>query len=214
MIRFLTILFIQALLFTGLSASAQNTDFLMDERDGNVYLLAKFGDTWWMCQNLKYNIGEGDGCYNDDENNCMLRGRLYNQAAAIKACPEGYHLPGDDEWKALESYIGMDDEDLDNTANRISGTVGKILRMGGGIGFDADYAGMINPRGNSTHSGNRAYFWTSSEVERGKGWLRIIEKNNDGVGRRAMDNKHMLSIRCVKKAVAEPHKTIKETEKK
>ncbi|MCK5338204.1 MAG: hypothetical protein KAJ50_05310, partial [Bacteroidales bacterium] len=96
------------LLFSFLQVSAQDTDFFIDERDDNIYLVAKFNNLWWMCQNLKYDVGEGSGCYEDDETNCMLKGRLYNWEAAQKVCPEGYHLPDDDEWKSLEAYIGMD----------------------------------------------------------------------------------------------------------
>jgi len=183
---------------------AQNSDFVMDERDGNIYLVAKFNATWWMCQNLKYDIKEGTGCYEDDETNCMLKGRLYTQAAAQLACPEGYHLPSDDDWKALESYIGMQDDELNMTFNRNSGTVGKFLRMGGGLSFDADYVGMMNPKGNSSFEGSRAYFWTSSENEHGMGWIRIIDKNRDGVERQALDKNNKLTVRCVKEGVAEP----------
>jgi len=179
---------------------AQNSDFLMDERDGHIYLVAKFNDQWWMCQNLKYDAGEGSGCYEDDETNCMLKGRLYSWSAARQACPAGYHLPTDDEWKKLESYIGMNKDDLDKTFNRNSGTIGKFLRMSGGLGFDADYAGMINAKGSSSYKDIRSFFWTASEKDETYAWLRIIEKTKDGVERQTFDKKQKYSVRCIKAA--------------
>ena len=199
--------FFQSVLFTFLFiipviSISQNTDFIMDERDGNVYLIAKFNHTWWMCQNMKYDMGEGSDCYDQDETNCMLKGRLYDQATAKKECPEGYHLPSDNDWKELESYIGMSEDDLDKTHMRLSGDVGKYLRTGGGIGFDADLAGMINPRGSSSQSGEKAFFWTATQ-EDNYGWSRIISKQNDGVDRKAIDSRHKLSVRCIKYGVVE-----------
>jgi uncharacterized protein (TIGR02145 family) len=182
---------------------AQNTDFLVDDRDGNVYLVAKFNDTWWMCQNLKYDVGDGSACYDEDETNCMLSGRLYTWEAARKACPEGYHLPSDEEWKALEYYIGMDKEELDKKQGRTSGTVGKFLRSGGGLGFDAEFVGLMNPRRNSYYEGNRAYFWTSGEDENGMGWARILDRNHEGVDRDALMKEHFLAVRCIKAAEPE-----------
>ena len=34
-------------------------------------------------------------------------GVLYNWTAAKEACPEGWHLPSDAEWKELETFTGM-----------------------------------------------------------------------------------------------------------
>ncbi len=191
------------MLFSFLQVSAQDTDFFIDERDDNIYLVAKFNNLWWMCQNLKYDVGEGSGCYEDDETNCMLKGRLYNWEAAQKVCPEGYHLPDDDEWKSLEAYIGMDKDELDQQRNRNSGTVGKFLKIGGGLGFDADFIGMINAKGNSSYTGLNAYFWTATESDDTYAWTRVMYKSKGGVDRLASDKKTKYSVRCVKAAVAE-----------
>jgi uncharacterized protein (TIGR02145 family) len=188
-------------------ATSQNSDFLMDERDGNIYLVAKFNDTWWMCQNLKFDAGEGSICYENDETNCMLKGRLYNFESARRACPEGYHLPGDDEWKAMESYLGMNDKELDQNYNRNSGTVGKFLKMGGGLSFDADYVGMVNESGGGLFTDTRACFWTSTEDGDKYAWSRLIDKNKDGVDRIPGPKNNKLSVRCVKAAEPEEPKS-------
>lgn len=182
---------------------AQNSDFLMDERDGNIYLVARFNTLWWMCQNLKFDAGEGSSCYNEDETNCMLNGRMYDWSSAQRSCPEGYRLASDEDWQNLESYIGMEDSDLDKRYNRESGTVGRFLKPNGGLSFDAEYAGMMNPKGNSSYSGGRAFFWTSTEMDENMSWTRLIDKNRDGVERQPMTRDHKLSVRCVRDATPE-----------
>lgn len=61
----------------------------------------------------------GDGLeYQDGSNSKMVNcyetyGVLYNQPAALAACPVGWHLPTDEEWKTLEKYLGMSASDAD-----------------------------------------------------------------------------------------------------
>ena len=201
--RLSTFLFAITLGLSAYDVQAQNSDFLMDARDGNIYLVARFNNLWWMCQNLKFDAGSGASCYNDDETNCMLQGRLYDWASAQGACPEGYRLASDKDWQSMESYLGMDDEDLEKRYNRESGTIGKYLKPGGGLSFDAEYVGMINPKGNSSYTGIRAFFWTSTEMDENMAWIRLIDKARDGVERQPMAKTHKFSVRCVRDATPE-----------
>lgn len=187
----------------GMALNAQDSDFLMDERDGNIYLIMKFNKHIWMCQNLKFNVGDGASCYDDDEDNCLLKGRWYTYDAALKACPEGYRLPGDEDWKALESYLGMDQSDLDKRYNRNSGTIGNFLKMDGGVGFDAEFAGVVNPKGNDSYFDTQAYFWTSTEINETTSWARVLENGKPGVDRKMITKDYGLSVRCVKDAPEE-----------
>lgn len=187
-------------LFVLTPALAQETDFLIDERDNNIYLVMKFNDHWWMCQNLKYDAGEGSFCYDDDETNCLLKGRWYTYNTALKACPQGYRLPSDDEWKALEAFIGMDLSDLDQRFNRNSGRVGKFLKAGGGIGFDAEFAGVKNPTGRDSYIDTHAYFWTSSERDASSAWARVMQDSKEGIDRQIITKNYGLSVRCIKNA--------------
>lgn len=198
-------LFIVLILFTSFNylLSAQESDFLLDERDGNVYLVAKFGNLWWMCQNLKYDVEEGSKCYNDDENNCMLQGRFYNFEAAQKACPEGYRLPSDEDWMSLESYIGMNKSELTQKYMRMSGNVGKYLKPGGGFGFDAELVGIINPGNSSIKKDQQVIFWTSTRMNDGNVWVRSMTHDADGVNRTMVPVGYGLSVRCVKDAATQ-----------
>lgn len=181
-------------------AYAQDTDVLLDSRDGNIYLVLRFNNQWWMCQNLRYDAGPGSSCYEDDEINCMLAGRWYTWETAGKACPAGYRLPTDDDWKALESFLGMDKADLDKKYNRDSGTIGKFLKAGGGLGFDAEFAGVVNPHGNDSYFTTHAYFWTATEYDTSNGWARVMEKTKNGIDRQVITKNYGLTVRCVKDA--------------
>lgn len=79
---------------------------LTDSRDGKNYKWVKIGNQVWMAENLNYSSSSGSWCYDDQESNCNIYGRLYDGYSAKTACPAGWHLPSDSEWNALISFLG------------------------------------------------------------------------------------------------------------
>lgn len=106
---------------------------MTDPRDDEKYATVLIGNHWWMAENL--NVGtwvdtvtdpSDNGiiqkyCYNDDGTNCDTYGGMYlwnelmnyNPENKQGICPDGWHVPSDDDWKELEFAAGMPETDLD-----------------------------------------------------------------------------------------------------
>jgi uncharacterized protein (TIGR02145 family) len=130
--------------------------FLNDARNGKSYMTVKIGHQTWMAENLNYEIKESK-CYNDQPENCIKYGRLYNWSTAVGACPAGWHLPSETEWKILAEHV--------NNVNRLRAKTG--WNVAGGTD---DYGFAALP--GSGHSsmkrkldiiGYAGYWWSSSK---------------------------------------------------
>jgi len=94
---------------------AQQKGSFTDPRDKKTYKTVKIGEQVWMAQNLNYHGADGflGLCYGDEPakkikktDNCNKYGRLYDWNEAMKACPNGWNLPSDEEWQTLVDFVG------------------------------------------------------------------------------------------------------------
>jgi uncharacterized protein (TIGR02145 family) len=166
-----------------------------DPRDGNIYKTVKIGTQTWMAENLNYEC-EGSIIYDDYLPNAAKYGRLYAWEAAIKACPDGWHLPTNDEWQTLVNFVGCTElaEELKarhgwNDCNQKSGNGTDAYGFAAMPGGYCDY-------GNFCLAGSYGYWWTGSELSRyfAYGWLVSyrIGATYD------FDKLYGLSVRCLK----------------
>ncbi|MFC1558640.1 FISUMP domain-containing protein, partial [candidate division KSB1 bacterium] len=148
--------------------------------DGNVYQTVKIGNQRWMAENLKvthYRNGDpiplvtdglewetfyaGGYCnYNNDTSNVAVYGRLYNWYAATnyrKIAPEGWHLPTDDDWKELEMYLGISQQEVDKNGARGTDEGGK-LKESGYTHWNSPNTGATNESGFTALPGGFRYF--------------------------------------------------------
>ena len=96
------------------TGSLKGYDFLAsvpsftDSRDGLKYYYNNVGGKDWMIQNLAW-AGAGIA-YGNAEPLSDLLGRFYTWTEASAACPAGWHLPSNAEYKALaEAVAGKED---------------------------------------------------------------------------------------------------------
>ena len=102
-----SILFSLILLFVLPTYAVKPSNSYKDPRDKQKYRTIKVGSRLWLADNLNYKM-DGSFCYKDDESQCMAYGRLYTWDAAVNACPQGFHLPTDDDFQSLWQAAGAD----------------------------------------------------------------------------------------------------------
>jgi uncharacterized protein (TIGR02145 family) len=161
-------------------------DAFVDARDNRQYKIVKIGDQVWMTENLSYNPTEGSVCYDNISNNCDKFGRLYNWVAAKKVCPEGWHLPSNEEWDELIQYLGGDS------------ITGKRLTLEGDSRFAAIMSGYRHPDGRFRGLGAGAYFWAATESNNVYAWYYQVNTERSRVSQSIHSQKAYLAARCVK----------------
>ena len=134
----------------------------LDTRDGQVYRTVKIGSQTWMAQNLNYATPKST-CFKDDLGYCLIYGRLYYQEEALKACPEGWHLPSSDEWDELEEFAAAD-VGSENVGNSLKAVETWTREIGwdqfGFSGLASRYFGNVHICG-----GEHGVYWTSEQYE-------------------------------------------------
>lgn len=160
------------------------TGSFTDPRDGQVYKTVKLAERWWMAENFNYDTA-GSYCYNNDQSNCEIHGRLYILSTARMAAPNGWHLPTDNEWRTLEAYLGIPDDELFSSGFR-GVNAGYLLSDEEGVGFNAKYSGYVSLRWNVRFYSIKvsAYFWTSSyDQSQAQYWVRQLAPHTGGIER-------------------------------
>ena len=183
---------------------AQSLGFFVDDRDGRTYetvtylLVDENNDEYemtWMAENLSHQTKDSF-CYDDYESNCEIAGRLYNWHDAMKACPVGWHLPSDDEWKTLViQYGGM------NTAAVHLRSSSDIWKRDGNRTNKSLFSAM--PYGYKYKNSYcclylNASFWSSSEKDSTYAWDWNLVTNWKKVSHSDAHKIDMFnSVRCV-----------------
>jgi len=205
------------------SSSTTVTDY-----DGNVYNTVTIGTQTWMKENLKTThyrngilISDGTGIgnysgqntpnyyfnYNDNISNVTIYGRLYTWFAATDVnsiCPNGWHLPSNDEFKVLSDYLGGD-----NVSGGKMKTTGTI-QLGSGLWSDPN-TGATNssefsvlPSGDRDESGvfvnlaDAGYFWSSTQNDISGSWRCNFWCSSAICYRVVSPKKTGFSVRCIK----------------
>lgn len=181
-----------------------------DTRYNDDYKWVKIGSQIWMAENLNYKSSYGSWCLEDDESNCSTYGRLYNWEAAKNVCPKGWHLPSDEEWKELETVLGMSISQINKTSFRGKDEGGKLKETGfthwlspnkgstNESGFSALPVGYRLSNGEYHSVGKCAIFWTSTEHLSGFARNRELYYSRSDIYRDKSNKTYGFSVRCIK----------------
>lgn len=199
---------------------------------GQTYHTILIGSQCWFKENL--NIGTPIHPLNNQQDNgiiekycaggdtvyCKKYGGLYQWGEVMAydttsgsrgICPEGWHIPDDEEWKLLQGTVDSKYGYPNSVWNGHSWSgqdVGKRLKSweswshnGHGIdlyGFKAIPAAIRTSSG--IVGGYHTYFWTStiSAIEEDKAAYRRLVDESDGIYRNYADKKYGFSVRCLR----------------
>ncbi len=184
---------------------------IISDHDGNTYQTVKIGKQVWMRENLKTKKYPDEtpieGLYS--LSNDYFFGAHYNWQAATRCmlvssdvCPDGWHIPSDEEWQELFSCIGIPADQFSNI-----GLLGKdqarMLKAAGSgywkdkeiknsTGFSVLPAGICSEEENSGCL--RTAFWTSTPYIF-YGFMEGSEKIMRG---KSQTGRCGFSVRCIK----------------
>jgi uncharacterized protein (TIGR02145 family) len=210
---------ILVLIFFIHSCTRDNNTTLKDI-DGNVYTSVIIGTQTWMVENLKstkYNDGiaianltkysewidftKGAYCwYDNDIAYKTPYGALYNWYAVNtgRLCPVGWHVPTDNEWTTLITYLGGEN----NAGGKLkeAGT-GHWLSPNEGATNESGFTAL--PGGGGGGSGS--YYdltssgeWWIADVIRNEVWFVVIYFNSRYIYKNDGTKNRGHSVRCLK----------------
>lgn len=192
---------------------------LKDSRDGKTYKTVKIGEYTWMAENLKYadsaaseNLKGQSWCYENDESNCELFGRLYSWSAAMDLpttyldsfadyaeqnrgiCPEGWHLP-------FYEFEDMPRQGYTSSYMALgSNELGFSMLLGGyGAYYEDDFGDEENSKEMKfVYMDSRAGIWSARQTSYNTAYVYYIESDGENVSN-PMGNEHdAYSVRCIK----------------
>lgn len=198
---------------------------------GQVYNTIQIFGQCWFKENL--NIGvminssqnmEDDGiiqkyCHSNSADSCAKYGGLYqwdeimmHKTIGLQGiCPEGWHIPIDDEWKVLEGsvdsqyHIGNAIWDETNYRGFDAGTKLKstdqwleAITGTDSFGFSALPGGYELQGGVFGNTGYDGVWWSSPVASTTLAWSRSMLSINEKTRRTSFDKSNGFSVRCLK----------------
>lgn len=159
------------------SAVDSNNGVFTDNRDGQQYPYKKIGSQVWMTRNLNYDTADGSWCFD-----CPTYGRLYDWGTAKRVIPAGWHLPSDEEWTTLTTFLGGDSA---------AGTKMKSIDLWAGL-----FGGARVLDGRFLAVRENGFWWSSTEAS--GAWIRDLYSGSSYSNRDDYPKGYGLSVRCIK----------------
>jgi uncharacterized protein (TIGR02145 family) len=199
------------------------------DMDGNIYSIVQVGGNKVMGQNLRathYRNGNPiptglsavewqsttQGAYVANGAKSGEYGNLYNfYAVTNDLCPEGWHVPSDQEWKDFEQQLGMGTDELDNFSWRGTDQGGQMKSTGTieastGLWYDPNTGATnssgigITPDGfyDGVHNqlGYNGYVWSSTSNDESTAFYRLFGYDSQQVAREITTKNYGFSVRC------------------
>lgn len=191
---------------------------IYDKRDDNRYKTVTIGENTWMAENLRF-AAPDSYCYEDKDIRCKSYGRLYPWHVAMRlssdyvdnsmsggimaehqgVCPEGWHMPSNEEWISLgQKALNMRRGGIGSALKSKEGWVRGGAPISAVSGFNALPAGSRFADGEYAELGTSAYFWAAQGGDgQGAVYWNMIHSKDDFASMEDFEN-FSFSVRCVK----------------
>lgn len=175
-------------------------------RDGTTIPLVTDNTQW--ASNLNNTTLPMMCWYNNDPvtYNANKFGALYNWYSINpgtnsnkNVCPTGWHIPSDDEWITLTTFLGG--ESVAGGKMKSTGTQywqSPNQDATNSSGFSGLPVGLRNFDGSFLYVGDEGRWWSSTEYPAGLAWVRILRYNIANLGRGNSSKQCGFSVRCLK----------------
>jgi uncharacterized protein (TIGR02145 family) len=209
--------------WVGLTGSGPggNSPSMCIDYDDNAYPTFTIGTQTWMAEDLRVThyrngveipkvtdntawaaLSTGALCwYNNDQPTNFKYGALYNWYAVNDyrgLCPQGWHVPTNEEWTTLSLYLGG------------TGVAGGKMKSVSALwnspntdatnnsGFSGLPSGNRDSNGLFINIGSYAYQWSSTETSSSNAWFRNLHYDNDGLWFGNSSKQKGYSVRCLR----------------
>jgi uncharacterized protein (TIGR02145 family) len=155
---------------------------------------------------------------NDSAKYKDIYGALYNWNTVVtgKLCPVGWHVPSDEEWSTLVTFLGGDSTAGSKlkgkgtihwtSPNRDGDNSSGFTALPAGFYYDSTISYYItdgkvmfvDKPGFFSSDGIEGVWWSSSSQDTTTAWEREIFSSTSQVNRRLRWNEDCLSVRCIK----------------
>jgi uncharacterized protein (TIGR02145 family) len=193
---------------TTISVPIQNSLLRMTDGDGNLYSTVTIGDQLWMAENLRTTkYADGTPIPREENNNtwedlttpaycsnssgdllkkygCYYNGYVAKSDNPNKIAPDGWRVPSDEDWMALENYLVTNGHNWDGTTSgrkyakslasnggewnsvivdgvELEGVIGNKQDINNSSGFSGIPAGTRNNIGSYGNRATVAQWWTT-----------------------------------------------------
>ena len=169
------------------------------------YKWIKIGKQIWMAENLAYKIESESGkywAYDNKSSNVKAYGYLYDWKSAKEVCPEGWHLPTEQEWQEFVTYLGGDRIASEKMREQgfkhwIDGYYYRPIATNASD-FTARPGGQRNDKGKFITIGTYALWWSSTQKDDFNALYYWLGYMGDYLNKDIQKKNFGLSVRCVK----------------
>lgn len=190
------------------------------DAEGNHYATVSADAQVWMAENLNTgsaipgNLDQTDNgirekyCFDNADSLCEVYGGLYQWNEVMQydtnqgvqgLCPDGWHLPADDEWTAMTTFLGG--EDVAGGKLKETGFLHWLypnLDATNSSGFTALCGGWRFMAGNFSSLTTFSYYWTSTQhTNQAAAWYRDLRFDFGYIYRDSFNKAAGYSVRCV-----------------